>query len=323
MKTSVACCVYDGAGYLRAQLDSIVAQTVRPHELVIVDDGSRDGSAAVIEDFAREAAATMRVEVVRNTSNLGVVRNFEKAIAATTGDLVFLCDQDDVWHPEKVATMLLAFEQRPGLDLLFTNARLIDGAGTPLPHPLFVALELGASERGFVRAGHAFRALIARNLATGATTAFRRVVFEQARPFPIEWIHDEWLAMVAAFHDGRVDGLDECLMDYRQHGANQIGMRRLTLGDKLAKLFEPRGQRYVRLVRRTEVLVERLVALGDRVPADRLVSARDKLEHVRRRAALPRRRVARLLPVVREALTGRYALYSSGHRGILRDCTEP
>ena len=100
--------------------------------------------------------------------------NFERCIADTTGDLVFLCDQDDVWHPDKVATMVAEFERRPDLALLFTDADLVDATGWSLGHTLFDALGVTRRERRLVRGGSAFEALVRRNLATGATIAFRR-----------------------------------------------------------------------------------------------------------------------------------------------------
>jgi len=322
MKISVACCTYNGERFLDAQLQSLVAQSRRPDEIVIVDDCSTDGSATIIDAFVAAAAPRVRVVHVRNETTLGVVKNFEKAIALTSGDVIFLSDQDDVWHPEKVATLSERFDRDRSLDYLFTDARLVDERGTPLGHSLFVALEFNAREKRLVREGSSFAALLSRNLATGATVALRRAVFERAVPFPEEWVHDEWLALMAAAA-GRVDYLDQPLIDYRQHGANQIGMRKLALSDKLVKLFQPRAMRYARMQRRTEVLFAKLVALDSSIPADRAPLVASKLDHVRVRRALPARRWARVIPILRELGTGRYASFSSGMRGVLRDFTEP
>jgi glycosyltransferase involved in cell wall biosynthesis len=321
MKTSVVCCVYNGARYLPEQLDSIVRQTVLPDEIVIVDDASNDDSPQLIEAFARSAPDGVAVVPIRNLANVGVVANFERGLAQATGDLVFLSDQDDVWAPTKLETMRAAFEARTDLDFLFTNARLIDATGKPMSHALFDALGLTPRERRLVRDGAAFDALLGRNLATGATVALRRPVVERARPFPSEWVHDEWLAVIAAATGG-VDYLDACLIDYRQHGGNQIGMRRLSLTDKFAKLFRHRGERYRRLERRAEVLAERLAALPG-VPARRVAQAREKVAHARVRAALPTARIARIQWILREAGTGRYTRYSLGIQDVVRDCTEP
>ena len=322
MTVSVACCLYNGERYLERQLASIAAQSVLPDEIVIVDDGSTDGSVDIAHDFARRAPASLRVVVERNARNLGLVANFEKAIARTSGDLIFLCDQDDVWHPSKVATMRRQFDARPDLLLLFTDARLIDGDGVALSNSLFDALEVSARERRSIACGSAFAALIARNLVTGATTALRRSAFEAARPFPREWIHDEWLAIVAAAV-GVVDCVDDMLIDYRQHDANQIGARRPTVGEKFARLSRPRADRYFGMRRRAELLLDKLRTMTPAVPPARIDDAIARLAHVEVRAALPAARPARLRPIAREVATGRYRLYSRGFRSILQDCFEP
>ena len=322
MKTSVACCTFNGALFLGDQLDSLIDQTVRPDQIVIVDDSSDDDTARIAEQFSRNAPADVAVVFERNASNLGVSENFSKALALTSGDVIFLCDQDDVWHPSKIQTMLGAFAERNDLALLYSDACLIDAHGDALSGSLFDALEVSARERKLIHDGSAFTALLARNLVTGATVAFRRSVFDAARPFPPDWVHDVWLAIIAAAL-GSVDYVDASLIDYRQHEANAIGMRRLSLSQKFAKLFRPREHRYRTLQRRVEILLDKIVALESTVQPDRAEKVREKLAHVRVRAALPRNRLARVVPILRETSTGRYVHYSVGLRSIAQDLFEP
>ena len=86
-------------------------------------------------------------------------------------------------------------------------------------------------------AGGALAALLRRNLVTGATVVVRRDAATAALPVPEGWIHDEWIAVTCALGGG-VRLLPEPTIDYRQHGANQIGVRRLTLRQKVARLLE-------------------------------------------------------------------------------------
>ncbi len=322
MKISVACCTYNGERFLEAQLQSLIAQTRRPDEIVIVDDGSTDNSVAIAGRFRDGAPSETTVVLRRNPQNLGVVANFQATIALTTGDVIFLCDQDDLWHPGKIETMEAAFERRPALLFLFSDAKLIDAAGGMLAHTLFDALEVSARELRLVRERSGIAAWLVRNLATGATSAFRRALFEAATPFPNDWVHDEWLAILAAAL-GDVDYVASPLIDYRQHAANQIGVRRLSLAEKFGRLARPRGDHYRTMLRRTEVLLSRLEAFGARVPPRVLEAVREKLVHVRMRASLPGRRIARILPIAREITTGRYLRYSIGMRNIARDFLEP
>ena len=113
-------------------------------------------------------------------------------------------------------------------------------AGADLGTTLFAALGVTAAERAEVAAGRGFDALLRRNLATGATTMLRRRCATVALPIPPGWIHDEWLAIVAAA-TGRTAIVDAALTDYRQHGGNQIGARRPTAGDLIAQAARAAG----------------------------------------------------------------------------------
>lgn len=318
---SVALCTYNGAAYVEEQLRSILAQTVLPDELVISDDGSTDDTLALVSQVLDELDVPIRAEIIANASPLGVVANFQQAMIAATCDIVVLCDQDDVWHPDRVAVAVAAFEKSPGIMLVHSDARLIDGAGTPLGHTLFDALGVSARERAEAAAGDELAGLLRRNLVTGAAAAVRRVVVAAAVPFPALWVHDEWVAVIAA-SIGEGVLLDETLVDYRQHGSNQIGVTRLGIRGKVGRILEPRNGRNVYLAERARVLLERLEELPEARP-DAVRRVREKLAHLEVRATFSRNRLARVIPVLREASTGRYALYSRGGGDILRDLLQP
>jgi len=312
-RVSVALCTYNGAAYIREQLESIIAQTRPVDEIVIGDDGSSDATLDLVRDVLRDARP--EVVVLSSGAGLGVTANFARTMAATTGDVVVLSDQDDVWQPERVAGALAEIEA--GAEFVFSDARLVGASGSPLPWSLFEALEIGRREIEAVRGGDAFATLLRRNLATGATASVTRGALERALPFPDAWVHDEWLAVVTAafaplaIAEGR-------LVDYRQHDSNQIGVRKPTLRYKLRRILAPRGARYRNLERMARVLVERLVLLG--AAPELIAAAEAKLDHQAARAALPASRIARVPAVIREARTGRYRRYSSqGRRDILRD----
>ena len=108
---SVALCSYNGAKFILEQLDSIAAQTRTPDELVICDDGSCDATIAEVANFASRASFPVRVHV--NEAVLGPTKNFERAIALSGGDVIALCDQDDVWHSDKLARFEALLRPRP------------------------------------------------------------------------------------------------------------------------------------------------------------------------------------------------------------------
>lgn len=318
---SVAICGRNGAKFLAEQIVSVISQSRPPDEIIFSDDGSTDDSVKLVKKLLANSALSYRV--IENDTALGVTRNFEQAALATSGDIVVLCDQDDIWHPQRLERALSEFEARPDLTLLFSDARMVDAGGRPLGYSLFDALEISAADRAGLQAGNAFPTLLRRNVATGATMAFRRSLLDAAIPFPVEWVHDEWLAIVAAA-TGEVDLLEETLIDYRQHGGNQIGAREPSLAHKINRVLQPRGDRNRKLAVRAGILVDRLASLGDAVkPAD-LTAARGKLRIERVRAGLPANRIARVLPVLNEARSGDYARFTSqGRTEILRDLFQP
>lgn len=325
LTVSVALCTHNGEAYVGEQVRSILAQRPAPLEIVVGDDASSDDTVAVIERTVAEARAAdpalhVRLRIHRRAEPLGVVGNFAATLAECRGDLVALSDQDDVWTPDKLALLVTRFAADPDLLLVHTDARLVDSAGAPLGLDLLDALEATAGERTGLESGDAFAVLMRRNLVTGATVVLRRSLVDLAAPFPAGWVHDEWLAVLAA-GIGTLRLESAPLLDYRQHGANVIGARRPTMGDRMRKLREPRTERAARLVERSRALVERLETLG--AAPGRIAAARGKLAHETTRSRLPRVRIARLPGVLAGAVTGRYSRYSRGPIDILRDLVQP
>lgn len=324
---SVALCTRNGAVYVREQVESILRQTLLPFEVVLCDDDSSDTTVEIVEavfsEFHRSRPGVqIGLTVLRNAPPLGITGNFERAITSTTGELVVLCDQDDFWHPERIAIAAARFVAEPALTLLHGDARLVDRRGNPLGLTLFGALEVTEQERMEIHGGRAFRALMRRNLVTGATTMFRRTLLEKALPLPSSWVHDEWLGAIAAA-TGRVDFLDQPLVDYRQHGANQIGVSKLSLTGKLRKLREPRDGRNRRLLGNAVILCERLSNLGTDVSPETLAAADGKRHHEAARSALPAARISRVADVLRERRAGGYTDYGRGTADMVRDLVQP
>lgn len=117
MKLSVALCTYNGEKYLREQLDSIAAQLLPIDEVVVCDDGSTDGTVSILREYADRR--TLPIRVIGNKRQLGVTANFEKAILACTGDIIFCSDQDDIWMPDKTQVITEYFDNHPSMDFVF------------------------------------------------------------------------------------------------------------------------------------------------------------------------------------------------------------
>jgi glycosyltransferase involved in cell wall biosynthesis len=102
---SIAMCTYNGAKFMAKQLESIINQTYKNLEIVIVDDRSTDDTVAIVEQFAKNDE---RIKFYQNETNLGFNKNFEKAVNLTTGDYISISDQDDIWLPTKIEDLLNA-----------------------------------------------------------------------------------------------------------------------------------------------------------------------------------------------------------------------
>jgi len=317
---SVVLCTYQGEAFLQQQLESLLAQTRLPDEIVAGDDASTDGSWDMLQEFAVSAQLRgVQVKLHRQSVNKGYVANFSDTLREASGDVLFLCDQDDVWYPAKLAEMEGRFLADPSITLICSNAQLVDAGGESLAYTLFDALGLKPHEWRAIEGGETFQVLLCRSMVTGATAAFRRELLDAALPVPEGWIHDEWLAMVATV-TGRVDAVRQALIDYRQHGENQIGMRRRTWCDKWRDLVAPRHQQFSHEVSRMGVLRERLAGLGSKVPVLYLQQVDHRRQHFLRRLAigkLPRYR--RWFAVYAEAHRGYYKQYDTGMRSMLRD----
>src|SRR5690606_34951467 len=189
--------------------------------------------------------------------------------------------------------------------LVHAEARIVGADGSPSGGTLLGRLGASEEERAALVLGEGWPVLLRRNLVTGATAAIRRELLDMALPLGPSWVHDEWLAIIAASREA-VALIDEPLIDYRVHGGNQIGAEARTLAYRVRRMLASRGDRLEGLARRGEELVERLEALG----ADEavLADAHAKRDFDRERAAIPASRWRRNGPHRRAARGGHYAL---------------
>lgn len=321
-KISIALCTYNGAKFLPEQLASFLAQTRLPDELIVCDDFSTDKTLQIIEDFAQ--TAPFHVKIFRNEKNLGVIKNFEKAVALCTGDIIFLSDQDDIWMPEKISLILQEFDKSPEIGMVFSNAELVDEQMKSLG--LFLS-DISFTERiqRLDTTDKFFEELLKRNYITGATLAFRSGFREMFLPFPEnipQMIHDAWIAFII-YISAKYSFIEECLIKYRQHPDQQLG---IITKNPLEELNKSKISEYFINVRRTEckrieaildefgkrpVLREKLLQI-EPTAIKLLVEIREAIRHFEYRRNLPKRKISRLKAVISEFLNGRYGLYSKG-----------
>lgn len=226
MKVSVCMAVYNGARYLRAQVDSILSQLRPGDELIALDDASQDRSLEVLA-----GVADPRLRLHRNAANLGVVKTFEKALSLASGDIIFLSDQDDVWLPGKVAAALQVFGSRPEVTAVVTDATMIDENGETIGRSFF-------AQRGRFAPGPVHNFL--NNKYLGCTLSFRREMLDVFLPIPADVpMHDIWFGVLNGIY-GRAHFIDEPLVAYRRHGRNASPVIPLSAGLRKAILWRYR-----------------------------------------------------------------------------------
>ena len=119
---SVVIATYNGERYLKQQLDSILSQTILPKEIILVDDGSTDTTVAIL----REYAVDERFLLLLNEQNIGYIRSFEKGMLHATCSLIALSDQDDIWLPHKLETLLANMQSNIAV---YSDSMLVDENG--------------------------------------------------------------------------------------------------------------------------------------------------------------------------------------------------
>jgi glycosyltransferase involved in cell wall biosynthesis len=324
MKISVAMCTYNGARYLPEQLESLALQTRLPDELVICDDNSTDQTVSILSAFAASASFPIVVKV--NKQNLGSTKNFEQVIALCQGDIMALCDQDDVWLPGKLERFVAEFSRAPAVGLVFTDGDVVDENLQPAGYSIWQKLGFVAKEQERLRRGQGFDALLQGATVTGATAAFGSRFKPLVLPFPtnLPIIHDAWISMlVAAVAD--VLPVADRLIKYRQHGSQQVGAlernrpRRPRFPAEAREALG-RPNPYPEMLAIARAVHQRLMDHRQEFDSHKVLrSLEAKILHLSVRARLPLAKRSRAPRVVRELLTGRYHRYSNGLRSAVKD----
>ncbi len=315
-RISICMTTYNGGPFIGRQLECFAAQTRRPDELVVCDDRSTDETVAIVRRFAQDASFPVRLEV--NPENIGIRRNFEKAIRLSTGDILFLSDQDDVWHPQKLARFEDTFDEDPGVGLVFADANVVDVQLRSLGYTFWKRLEFGPAEQARFEQDRGFEVLLRHCFVAGATLAFRAEYKGLVLPLSERWLYDAWIAMlISAAAKSRI--VREPMNDYRQHPSQAMGGQKKGLWRRYveakravaAAFFVARAEEH-------QAVRDRLVERGDaREPILGMLEA--KVRHCRERATMRRRAWLRAPLVIKELAAGRYHRYAHGWKTAALD----
>lgn len=222
---SIAMATYNGAEFIRAQLDSLAAQVFLPYELVVTDDGSTDETIDIIAEFSK--TAPFPVHVHSNAQRLNYRANFMQCANRCSGDLIAFCDQDDIWDRDKLATVVEHFDD-VNVDLIFHDFRLVDANGNPLTSAVPELFPSMLNQWTIIR---------------GLTLAFRRTLLRYSDLWelssdqlnPSECLaHDQWFVFLA-YTFNSIRHLQQPLLSYRLHSANVYGVPEYSSHSETAK----------------------------------------------------------------------------------------
>lgn len=223
-KISIALATYNGATYLPELLDSLSRQSLAADEIIAVDDCSKDDTIKILQKYSKK----LPIRIIVNESNLGVNKNFEKAVKESKGDYILICDQDDVWFEnnieEKISALRKLAENKPALVAsrsIVTDSKLN-------------ILQKRHCNKDIVD----FQELFTKYFQ-GTTMAFNRLLVEKlSMQWPVqfkEFPYDQFLYLTALL-TGNVCVLSKSLMYYRTH-KNNASLKISALHNALKKLF--------------------------------------------------------------------------------------
>ncbi len=217
---SVVMTTWNGKEHVTEQMESLRKQTLQPDEVLILDDVSTDGTPEIVSSFiAKNSLSNWILEI--NSENLGWKRNFIKGIRKAKGGWIFLCDQDDIWYPEKIEEMVKAISGNDRILLLACDYHVVYQPGAIRA----TVYKKSRKEAEGTTGQYTFRKRFFMNPNPGCTYVMRREFVRESLDYWIpEAPHDEFFWLMATFQDGAFFH-NKVLMDYIRYAQNASGVR--------------------------------------------------------------------------------------------------
>jgi glycosyltransferase involved in cell wall biosynthesis len=316
MKISIVMTVYNGEKYLKDQIDSFLNQTLLPDEIVIADDCSSDKTIEIIEKYKKNYPD--KIKIFKNKHNLGFTRNFENAISKSSGDIIFLSDQDDIWYENKIETVIKKFNSNPNINLIIHDADLVNENLKPTNYSKLSQVISGFNNTDV--------------FITGALTAFKKNLVKYFLPFPKNLVgHDGFIHFVSKNLNTRIV-INDKLQMIRRHADNTSGwvassLKKINKFDvfkqqlfsKRAKHYNDRLEQVIHMIN----ILEKLRFEQHNFSKDTLMLSQIKLEKERealeKRNLLEKKNFFERKLIAFELLIKNQYKYFNGFKSFIRD----
>lgn len=307
MKVSVAMTSYNGERYIQKQLDSLRLQSYKPDEVIIFDDKSQDSTAGIITEYIhRWGLDNWKLYV--NKDNSGWINNFHRAIKQTTGDIIFFCDQDDIWKPDKISIMLNTIS-KPGIEVLACRLSLMDQNDIPIDDDP-KRFPFHSMNTGEIRKNEYSNKFLY-TISPGCTLAVKREIIDRLDNLGEQYQipHDALYWKIATLC-GTAYIIDLPLIKYRIHENNTSAP--IVNGAYTVKSVDVRKSEALKLYESIKSIICVLTKIGDEERADNLVQFKDFCE--KRLMFLSRLSMKDFVYIVK------YCKYYNGYRMLIGDC---
>lgn len=256
MSCLVLLACFQGERFLAAQLDSLLDQTYQHFHILVRDDDSSDRTKAILEEYATRFPE--KITILPSHERLGVIGNFNALLGKADADIVFFCDQDDIWEKEKMQLTVNQFQGDLKTPMLVhTDLQIVDEQGKHLHRSFWEHSNLDPIE------GSHFNRLLVQNHATGCAMAINKALKDLAYPIPPEaMMHDWWISLIASAC-GKMKAIEIPAIRYRQHANNTLGACKIGWKEGIKKMFqflkdpEMNTKDAIRRQKQAKVLLER------------------------------------------------------------------
>lgn len=240
---SIVLTYYNGKDFIIEQLESIIRQTYKNWELIIIDDCSTDGSEDMLRDFI-EKNSEKNVIYIRNEKNLGLAKNFERGLRYISGEYIAVCDPDDVWFEDKLERQVDFLKKNSDYGMVYSGLVVVDENLKKIRNSFAKnSLPFFSNPKD-----NSFEELIDDNHITAPTILFRAGLKDKLTPFSKYGMQDHWIAALSSMCT-KIGFLDQPTIYYRQHSSNMVSASKLSLYYLLFKNRQGFLEKHLRLKR--------------------------------------------------------------------------